>query len=341
MRHVVIDGPRSVKVLEADDPAPPDSRGAVVRVEASAICGSDLHFYDGDIPVGAGFPVGHEFVGTVVEVGSDVKRFSPGDRVLTASVAGCGRCDGCATGDPIRCVEGPQVFGSGGLGGGQASAVAVPAADFQLARIPEGVDDEAALLLTDNLNTGWIAARRADFDPGDTVLVIGLGAVGQCAVRSALLLGAGKVLAVDPVEGRRHRAAAAGAEPLDGPTAEAVMAATGGRGADSVIDAVASDATLDAALSAVRAGGTVSVVGVHDLRPYPLPILGALFRSLTIRTTTAPVHQTWRELIPLVAGGRLRTDGIFTDTFALDDAAAAYDRAAARRGDSLKVLMRP
>lgn len=341
MRHVVIDGPRSVKVLEAPDPAPLDAAGAVVEVRASSICGSDLHFYDGDIPVGSGFPVGHEFIGTVVEVGSDVQRLRVGDRVLASSVAGCGHCDGCATGDPVTCVEGPKVFGSGGLGGGQATAVAVPAADFQLARIPEGVDDEAALLLTDNLNTGWIAARRAEFLPGETVVVIGLGAVGQCAVRSALLLGAGRVLAFDRVEGRRAKAGDSGAEPVDGPIVESVLDATGGRGAHAVIDAVATDATLDAALACVRAGRTVSVVGVHDLSPYPLPVLGMLFRSVTLRTTTAPVHRTWAELLPLVANGRLRTDGIFTDNFPLDDAAAAYERAAARSGDSLKVMLTP
>jgi 2-desacetyl-2-hydroxyethyl bacteriochlorophyllide A dehydrogenase len=341
MRHVVIDAPHSVKVLDSPDPVPPGLKGAVVQVEAASICGSDLHFYDGDIPVGEGFPIGHECVGTVVETGSAVSRWTPGDRVLVASVAGCGHCDGCATGDPITCVSGPQVFGSGVLGGGQATAVAVPSADFQLARIPDGVDNEAALLLTDNLNTGWIAAKRADFRPGATVVVLGLGAVGQCAVRSALLLGAGRVLAVDPVAGRREKAAAAGAEPLEGPTVEAVMTFTGGRGADAVIDAVATNATLDAALACVRPGGTVSVVGVHDLNPYPLPILGSLFRSLTLRMTTAPVHQTWAELLPLVAAGRLRTDGIFTDQFPLEEAAAAYERAAARSGDSLKVMLLP
>src|SRR3974390_46125 len=137
MRHVVIDAPHSVKVLDAADPTPPDAEGAVVQVEASAICGSDLHFYDGDIPVGEGFPIGHECVGTVVETGSAVSRWKPGDRVLVASVAGCGHCDGCAAGDPITCARGPRVFGSGLLGGGQATAVAVPSADFQLARIPD------------------------------------------------------------------------------------------------------------------------------------------------------------------------------------------------------------
>ncbi len=341
MRHVVIDGPRSVRVLEAPDPVLLGADGAVVSVEATAICGSDLHFYDGDIPVGDGIAVGHEFVGTVEEVGPDVHRFRPGERVLTASVTGCGRCDGCATGDPVTCVDGPQVFGAGVLPGGQASAVAVPSADFQLLGIPEGMDDEAALLLTDNLGTGWIGAERADFPLGGTVVVLGLGAVGLCAVRSALALGAGRVLAVDPVAGRRALASDSGAEPVEGPTVESVLEATAGRGADAVIDAVARDATLDDAFGCIRAGGTVSVIGVHDLEPYPLQVLMALFRSITLRTTTAPVHRTWKTLVPLVANGRLRTDGIFTHRFRLSHAPEAYAAAAARSAQCIKVLMTP
>jgi 2-desacetyl-2-hydroxyethyl bacteriochlorophyllide A dehydrogenase len=341
MRHVVIEGPGRVRVEDAPDPAPPGPDGAVVAVEAAAICGSDLHFYDGDIPVGGPMPVGHEFVGTVLEVGPEVRRFRVGDRVLTASVAGCGRCVGCATGDPVQCVLGPQVFGAGTLGGGQATMVGVPAADFQLLAIPEGMDDEAALLLTDNLSTGWAGAQRADTPPGGTVVVLGLGAVGLCAVRSALALGAGQVLAVDPVAGRRNWAVASGALAVDGATVEAVLEATGGRGADSVIDAVALDATLDDAMACVRPGGTVSVIGVHGLEPYPLPVLMGLFRSTTLRLTTAPVHRTWAELVPLVVHGRLRTDGIFTHTYALDDAAEAYAAVAARTAECVKVLLRP
>ena len=341
MLQVVIEGPGRVRLAEGPDPAPPGPDGAVVAVEASAICGSDLHFYDGDIPVGDGFAIGHEFIGTVLEIGPEVRNFAVGDRVLTASVAGCGHCDGCDTGDPVTCVEGPQVFGSGVLGGGQATSVAVPAADFQMSIIPEGMDDEAALLLTDNLNTGWIGAKRADIPMGGTVVVLGLGAVGLCAVRCALALGAGRVLAVDPVAGRRALGAASGATPLEGPTVEAVMEATGGRGAHSVIDAVALDATLDDAFACVRPGGTVSVIGVHDLDPYPLPILMALFRSVTLRMTTAPVHQTWKELVPLVTSGRLATDGIFTHQFALADAAQAYAAVAARSADCIKVMLRP
>ncbi len=337
----MIEGPGRVEVVEAPDPTAPGPDGAVVSVDATAICGSDMHFYDGDIDLGMGIPVGHEFLGTVVEVGPEVRRFRVGDRVLTASVAGCGHCGGCATGDPVRCDEGPKVFGSGMLPGGQATAVAVPGADFQLLRIPEGMDDEAALLLTDNLSTGWAGAQRADFSPGGTVVVLGLGAVGLCAVRSAIALGAGRVLAVDPVAGRRERAAGFGAEPVEGPTVEAVLEATGGRGADAVIDAVAHDVTLDDALACVRAGGTVSVIGVHDLEPYPLAALNTLFRSVTLRMTTAPVHRTWAELVPLIQNGRLATDGIFTHEFALADAAAAYAAVAERSAECVKVLLRP
>jgi 2-desacetyl-2-hydroxyethyl bacteriochlorophyllide A dehydrogenase len=341
MRTVVVTGPGQIEVQDAPDPELPDTESAIVEMESTAICGSDLHFYDGDLPM---FPVaaGHEIVGRIVEVGSDVRRFSLGQRVLVSSVAGCGKCVGCADGDPVTCLAGGKVFGAGELGGAQSDLLAVPAADFNLLAIPDGIDDEAALLLTDNLGTGWVAAQRTDLAPGGTVVVLGLGAVGLCAVRSALLLGAGRVLAVDPVAGRRDRAVASGAIAIeDDDVAAAVLEATGGRGADAVIDAVAKNASLDTAFAAVRAGGTISVVGVHDLDPYPLPILMGLFRSISLRLTTAPVHRTWRDLVPLVQHGRLDTTGIFTHEFALADAAAAYAAVAARTPDCMKVRMVP
>ena len=341
MRHVVIDHTRTITVEEAPDPDLTGPDGAIVAIEAATICGSDLHFFDGDIPVGDGLALGHECIGRVVDTGPAVTSVAVGDRVLVSSVAGCGACVGCATGDPVTCVLGPQVFGSGMLGGCQATHVAVPAADFQLLAIPEGIDDDAALLLTDNLATGWAGASRADFRPGETVAVIGLGAVGLCAVRSAVALGAGEVLAFDPVAGRRDRALASGATCPDGPTADAVLAATAGRGAAAVIDAVAIDETLDASFAAVRAGGTVSVIGVHDLNPYPMAMLMSLFRSITLRTTTAPIQQTWGALVPRLLDGSLRTDGIITDRLPLSDAAQGYALAADRTGASLKVLLRP
>ena len=339
MRAVTVTAPGQISVEQVPDAVLPGAGGAVVAFSASAICGSDLHFYDGDLPL---YPiaVGHEAIGTVVEVGADVVRFAVGDRVLVSSVAGCGACEGCATLDPVACLGGPKVFGSGELGGAQSDLVAVPAADFNLLEIPVGVSDEAALLLTDNLGTGWAAVRRADVRPGETVVVLGLGAVGQCAVRAAVAQDA-RVLAYDPVPGRRAMAERAGATALPEDVVPAVLDATGGRGAAAVIDAVGHDTTMDTAFAAVRSTGTISVVGIHDLALYPLQLLMGTFRSITLRMTTAPVHRTWVELLPLVVDGTLDTSGIFTHTFALDDAAAAYAAVAERSADCLKAMLIP
>jgi 2-desacetyl-2-hydroxyethyl bacteriochlorophyllide A dehydrogenase len=329
MRTVLINGSGSVSVETVPDPVLPGPDGAIVAVEATAICGSDMHFYDGDLPF---YPmaVGHEAIGRVVEIGTDVRRFSVGDRVLVASVAGCGSCIGCATGDPVTCLSGPRVFGAGELGGAQAELLAVPAADFQLLRIPDGVTDEAALLLTDNLATGWAGAAGAS----GTVVVLGLGAVGLCAYRSAASLGA-TVHGYDPVAGRRARVDRS----ID--DVASVMELTHGRGADVVIDCVANDTSMDAAFSVVRPGGTVSVVGIHAMEPYPLNLLMGVYRSITLRMKTAPVHQTWSSLVPLVQSGALDTSGIFTHAFPLDKAAAAYAAVAERSADCIKVVLRP
>jgi threonine dehydrogenase-like Zn-dependent dehydrogenase len=257
-----VSAPGQISVEEVPDATLPGPGGAVVKVEATAICGSDLHFYDGDLPL---YPVavGHEAIGTVAEVGAQVDGFAVGDRVLVASVAGCGDCAGCATLDPVACLGGAKVFGSGELGGAQSDLLAVPAADF-------------------NLLTGT---------PEDVV--------------------------------------------------PAVLEATGGRGAAAVIDAVGHNATVDTAFAAVRSTGTVSVVGIHDLEPYPLALLMGTFRSITLRMTTAPVHRTWGELLPLVADGRLDTSGIFTHTYPLHEAATAYAAVASRSADCLKAMLIP
>jgi len=316
MRTVVVDGPRSIRVDTRPDPALPGPDGVIVEVTASGICGSDLHFYEADFPMPDPIALGHEAIGTVVESGPDVRSVKVGDQVMVSSVTGCGSCPGCATHDPVMCYSGFQIFGGGVLGGAQADLLAVPAADFQLRKMPDGISTEQALLLTDNLATGWAAAQRADIPFGGTVAVIGLGAVGLCALRSAFFQGAATVFAVDRVEGRLQRA-------------------------DAVIDAVATDASLTDALNAVRPGGTVSVVGVHDMNPFPLNALGCLIRSITLRMTTAPVQRTWPELIPLLQSGRLDVDGIFTTTMPLDEAAKAYATAESRSGDDVKILLTP
>lgn len=341
MRTVVLDGPRNIGVDTRPDPALPGPDGAILSVSAAGICGSDLHFYEGEYFLAEPMALGHEAVGTVVEVGPDVRTVKVGDQVVVSSVTGCGACPGCATRDPVMCFSGFEIFGGGVLPGAQADLLAVPAADFQLLKTPEGITTEQALLLTDNLATGWAAAQRADIPFGGTVAVIGLGAVGLCSLRSAFFHGAATVLAVDRVDGRLERAARWGATPVKSPAAEAILEATGGRGADAVIDAVGTDASMTDALNAVRPGGTVSVVGVHDLQPFPLPALGCLIRSITLRMTTAPVQRTWPELIPLLQSGRLDVDGIFTTTLPLDEAAQGYATAESRSGDDVKVLLTP
>ena len=336
MRSVVIVGHSEVSVETVPDPVLPGPDGAIVQVERTAICGSDLHFYDGELPF---YPVapGHEAIGRVVEVGPEVSRFRVGDRVLVSCIAGCGHCRGCSAGDPATCADGPRIFGAGDLGGAQSELLAVPGADYQLLAVPDGIDDEAALLLTDNLGTGWSGAVRADIPPGGTVAVMGLGAVGLCAVRSALALGAGRVLALDPVAGRRDRAVTSGAEAVQ--SLEELMALTGG--VDAVIDAVAVNASMDTAFAAVRPGGTVSVIGVHDLSPYPLNLTMGVLRSITLRMTTAILQRSWGELVPLVQQGKLDTSGIFTHRFDLAQAGDAYAAVAARTADCIKVVMTP
>ncbi|MHA3024355.1 alcohol dehydrogenase catalytic domain-containing protein [Mycobacterium sp. BMJ-28] len=341
MRAVIVDSSGHISVADRPDPVLPAPDGAIVQVSATGICGSDLHFLEGHYPIAEPVALGHEAAGEVVEIGSEVCGFKVGDRVLVSSVAGCGYCAGCATRDPIRCLGGPLIFGSGALGGAQSELLAVPAADFQLLAIPEGIDTEQALLLTDNLATGWAAAKRADIPIGGTVAVIGLGAVGMCALLSAFTLGAATVFAVDPVPARRERAASRGAVPIAPPAGQPVRELTNGLGADSVIDAVGTDTSINDALDTVRTGGTVSIVGVHDLAPYPLPALACLIRSLTIRLTTAPVQQTWPELIPLLQAGRLDVSGIFTTTMPLDAAVDGYAAAMSRSGEHLKVCLQP
>ena len=256
-----------VRTVDAPDPVLPGADGAVVAVACHR------HLRVGSALLRRGHPGRRRPSPSATSSsapwprsGPTCRRFRPGDRVLTASVAGCGHCDGCATGDPVTCVEGPKVFGAGELGGGQATAVAVPSADFQLLAIPEGMDDEAALLLTDNLDTGWIGAKRADIPPGRH-----RGrARPRCrrAVRSALGAGPGRRTCArrrpggrPPRAGRRLRGASRSRDRRWRPCSRR----TGGRGADAVIDAVALDATLDDALASVRAGRH----GLGHRRPRP------------------------------------------------------------------------
>ena len=345
MRATVLEGPRDVRLEEVPDPVLPGPEGVIVTVERAAICGSDLHLYH-DAPTGSGIHLGHEAIGTVAEAGPHVQGLARGDRVLVSGVIGCGVCGPCRAGRPNVCLaDKGAAFGTlPDLPGGQAEAMAVPFADVFALRIPEGVSDEDALLLTDILPTGYLGAARADIRPGATVVVVGLGPVGIMALCCASLFGPAHILAVDVVPERLARAELLGAEPVDArdaPVAAQVMEATGGRGADSVIEAVGADATVLDAVSCAAPGGTVSIVGVNLSAALPFPIGLVFLKSLTVRTVFAPVPSTWPSLVPLVQSGRLAVSDTFTHRMELSLVAKAYELFDSRTDGVLKVLLLP
>ncbi len=238
-----------------------------------------------------------------------------------------------------------KVFGTTlDLAGGQAEACAVPAADASVLKVPNGVSDDHALLLTDILPTGYLAAQRAAITPGDTVVVIGLGPVGVLALQCARLFGPSRILAVDMVPDRLARAAELGAEPIDasdGGTIAKVLDATGGRGAPAVIEAVGADQTISDAIFCAAPGGTISVVGVSMNLGLPIPMPVLLLRRLTLRVTLAAIPSTWETLVPLLERGQLVPDDLFTHRFSLVDAAEAYRLFDAREDGVLKVSLTP
>ena len=323
----------------------PGPEGVIVTVERTAICGSDLHLYH-DAPTGS-VRLGHEAIGTVADAGPEVRSLKRGDRVLVSGVIGCGVCRPCLAGRPNVCLNGKTAaFGTvPDLPGGQAEAMAVPFADLFALPIPDGLGDEEAVLLTDILPTGFLGAQRAAITPGATVVVIGLGPVGIMALQCASLFGPARILAVDMVPERLARAERLGAEPIDAriaPGAMQVLEATGGRGAQSVIEAVGADASIVDALSCAASGGTVSVVGVNLSADLPFPMVQVLFKSLTVRAVFAPIPGTWPALVPLVQSGRLALLGdTFTHRMGLDQVSEAYELFDSRADGVLKVLLTP
>ncbi len=345
MRALTYEGPHDVAVSALADPSPPGPAGAVVRVTAAGICGSDLHIYGGHgFSDDLGFCMGHEAVGEVVEVGPSVARFAVGDRVLVPASTGCGTCAACATGWVIGCRRGASgCYGlSHGLEGSQAEAVAVPFADGNLVAVPEGIGDDAALTLTDNLPTAWYGARRGRIAPGETVAVVGLGPVGLLAVQSAQVFGAARVLAVDLVPERRAAAAALGAEPVeDDDVVRAVAEATGGRLADVVIEAVGADATIDLSMRIAGQRGRVSVVGVNQNRALPVHAPWAQLKELELAIGLCSVQAELPTLLPLVAAGRLTPEVVVTHHLPLSEGPEAYRLFAGREAGVGKIVLDP
>jgi 2-desacetyl-2-hydroxyethyl bacteriochlorophyllide A dehydrogenase len=344
MRAVTFQAPGEVRVEEKAEPELGAADDAVVLVEASGICGSDLHIYHGRVPVEPGFTIGHEFVGTVLAVGDDVDRVEVGDRVLGCFHTACATCASCLRGDYHRCLKG-RTFGHGAhlgnLQGAQAEQLLVPRANLTLRRVPEGMSSDVALFAGDVMGTGYHAVANAGMRSGDTVAVLGLGPVGLCAVQAALAGGAVRVFAIDSVEQRLEMARAFGATPVhlseQDPKGE-VRAATGGLGADVVVDAVGDPAPLALAISLARDAGTVSGIGAYSGR-FEVPVGLAWLKSLNLRLGLANVIAHVDRVLALLEAGRLDPAPLVTHHMPLDEASEAY--AIYDRREALKIVLTP
>ena len=344
MQAVTFQAPGEVRVEERPEPELLDRDDAVVRVEATGVCGSDLHIYHGRVVIEPGFTLGHEFVGTVVAAGDAVTDVDEGDRVLGCYCSACGNCFFCRRGDFHKCDDG-RVFGHGktlgSLQGAQAERVLVPHANLTLRRVPEGMTDDAALFAGDVLGTGWHAVDQAGIRPGDSAAVLGLGPVGLCAVQAARAAGAAKVIAIDTVEERLGIARDFGAEPVhlteDDPRA-AVKAATDGRGVDAAIDAVGHQDALELAARVTRKAGTVVAIGVYAER-IPVHMGIVWIKALTLKTGHANVIGHVDRVLAMMDAGVLDPAPLVTHHMSLADAPDAY--AVYDRREALKIVMTP
>jgi 2-desacetyl-2-hydroxyethyl bacteriochlorophyllide A dehydrogenase len=344
VRAVTFQAPGEVRIEERPEPALEDSGGAIVRIEASGICGSDLHIYHGRVKIEPGFTIGHEFVGTVLQAGDAVTRVKPGDRVLGCFHTACGTCFFCLRGAYHECVA-KRTFGHGAtlgaLQGTQAEQALVPHADLTLRMVPEGVSDDVALFAGDVMGTGYHAVSDGSVRPGDSVAVLGLGPVGLCAVQAALATGAGPVLAVDTVPARLEMAQRFGAIPVhlteDDPR-RLGREVTAGRGCDVTIDAVGHPDALDLAIRLARNAGTVVAIGVYAERAQVH--MGLVWiKGLTLKAGPANVIGHVDRVLGMLQAGTLDPRPLVSSHMPLEQAAEAY--ALYDRREALKIVLTP
>jgi 2-desacetyl-2-hydroxyethyl bacteriochlorophyllide A dehydrogenase len=344
MRAVTFQAPGEVRVEEVPEPELIDAGDAIVRIEATGVCGSDLHIYHGRVQIEPGFTIGHEYVGTVIAAGEDVRDVQVGDRVLGCFQTACGRCWFCRRGWFHKC-DSSRTFGHGAalgaLQGTQAERALVPNADLVLRKVPEGMSDETALFAGDVMGTGYHAVAESGLRAGDVAAVLGLGPVGLCAVQAAKASGAAHVIAVDSVAERLAMAESFGAEPVhlsEGDPRAAARAATEGRGVDVCIDAVGHPQALDLALRMTRKCGTVQAIGVYAERCEVH--MGLLWiKSLQLCSGHANVIGHVDRVMAMMAAGVLDPAPLVTHHMALDDAAEAY--ALYDRREALKIVLKP
>ena len=347
MKALVYQGPGRKEWRDVPDAAIQEPTDAVVRVDTTTICGTDLHILQGDVAaVTEGRILGHEAVGTITAVGDAVKGFSVGDRALVPAITKCGRCEYCQRGMPSHC----QTVGGIGwifghlIDGTQAESVRVPYADTSLYTVPADVTNEQAIFLADSLPTGYeVGVLAGQVRPGDTVAVVGAGAVGLAAILTTGLWGASKVIAIDTNKFRLGTALEFGATDIveaGATTREDVIGLTDGLGVDVAIEAVGYPETLLTALSLVRPGGTIANIGVHGA-PAELPMHEMWIQNLTLTmglvdTVSIPT------LLKMVASGRIPAEKMGTHSFTFSQMDEAYDvfkNAAAN--SAIKVIITP
>ncbi len=384
-------GRNNVRVESVPDPGIVNPHDAIVRVTSTAICGSDLHIYDGYIPsMQAGDILGHEFMGEIVEVGPEVRSLRPGDRVVVPFTISCGACFFCKNELWSLCDNtnpnawmAEQTYGYspaglfgyshafGGYAGGQAEYVRVPFADVGPLKVPAGIPDDRLLFLTDIFPTGYMAAENAGIQPGDTVAVWGCGPVGQFAIKSAWMFGAGRVIAIDRVAERLRLAEQEGrAESINFETNRDVTGQlkqmTGGRGPDCCIDAVGMEAhggsSLDAmydrvkqavrmesdrahvlreAIQSCRKGGAVSLAGVYGGFIDKMPMGAAFNKGLTLRMGQTHVPRFLKPLLRRIEEGEIDPSFVITHRLPLDEAPAAYRMFREKDDGCIKVVLTP
>lgn len=388
MKAVCWHGVNDVRVDTVPDPKILNPRDAIIKITRTAICGSDLHLYDGYIPtMESGDILGHEFMGEVVELGSEVKNLKIGDRVVVPFTISCGSCffcqrdlwSLCDNSNPNAWMaekfygHSPSgLFGyshlMGGYAGGQAEYARVPFADVGPLKIPDGLTDDQVLFLTDIFPTGYMAAENCNIQPGDTIAVWGCGPVGQFTIRSAFLLGAERVIAIDRFPERLALAQAGGADVLnyeEVEVGEALKEMTGGRGPDACIDAVGMEAhgtdlmalydkvkqavrletgrptALREAIVACRKGGVVSVPGVYGGFVDKVPMGSIVNKALTLTSGQTHVHRYLRPLLEHIQNGDIDPTFVITHRLPLSEAPNGYEIFKHKKENCIKVVLQP
>jgi 2-desacetyl-2-hydroxyethyl bacteriochlorophyllide A dehydrogenase len=338
-------GPGRVELKEVRKPEPSGSTTALVRITRAGICGSDLYLYDGRMEIEPDFPLGHEYVGVVEEVGPEVRLIEAGDRVAGSFSVSCGRCGPCQLGKHQRCLM-LRFFGFGfafgDLPGAQAEYIGVPEADLTLRKVPDGISDDAAVMLGDNVATAIDVLRRGRFEPGQTVAVMGAGPTGLLTAQAALALGAGSVVISDKVAHRLRCAESIGATAVDITTddpLDAVLELSGFQGADLVVEATSTAQATADAVALARKGGVIAVTTVHVDGEVTIPLGEMWLKDLELVMHQVNVQARLDEVVSLVASGRLNPEAVITHRLALEEVAEGYRLAASREAG--KIVLTP